>query len=93
MSKDDFDRSWIEKAKKKLQNRLFQGELKKNLSYFVKRLLSQKLGAKLIHTQIWRFQVEGCEDANIQTFFIKDEVNETFKKTQANYYPKSQINV
>ncbi len=59
----------------------------------MKRLLSQKLGAKLIHAQIWQFQVQGCEDVNIQTFFIRDKVNEALKKTQANYYPKSQINV
>ncbi len=59
----------------------------------MKRILSQKLGANLIHTQIWQFQVEGSEDVNIQTFFIRDEVNEALKKTQANYYLKSQINV
>ncbi len=59
----------------------------------MKRLLSQKLGAKLIHTQIWQFQVEGCEDVNIQTVFIRDEVDEALKKTQANFYPKSQIKV
>jgi hypothetical protein len=41
--KDAFDRSWIEKAKKKLQNRLFRGELEKK---------SKLLGEKTSFTKI-----------------------------------------